>query len=103
GRTTGRDAFAEQRGDGEREPVAGVDRGGAHTSALRGDTSGSPARFPATALTCASQSTAPPAISFASEVIRRSSTERSTSNSSSVRSGVGRRYVSVSVVVLPAS
>ena len=75
---------AEQRGERERQPVARVDPRGRHAPLLRVDTGGSAASSPATALTSASQSTAPPASSRAVEVILPSATERSTSNASSV-------------------
>ncbi len=57
GRAARLDPRVQQRGDGERQPVAGVDRRRGHAPTLRGETAGSWARLPATALICASQST----------------------------------------------
>ena len=51
------DSSAQQRGDGQRKPVTGIDPRRNHAPTLRGGTSGKRDRSPATALICASQST----------------------------------------------
>ena len=86
------DPLPEQRRDGERQPVAGVDDRGRHGPVLRGDTSGSDAGSPTTARISASHSSSPPAPrSRPVDVIRWSSTALVSSNPSSVSRGVGRR------------